>query len=127
MAKTLSICDQGYRATVEEQDDTIVWITHMLRKSETDTGLLLRGTAVNYGSRRQEPVAVEFGDWVQRHPANLARDLERFIADGGRVYASEDDLRRYGVAEGSLVDGVTPVDWAAMVELVADHDFVFHW
>ena len=84
MARTLSICEQGYRATVEEQDDTIIWITHMLRKSEVDTGLLLRGTAVNYASKSQEPVSVSIGDWTQRHPANLARDLEKFIADGGK-------------------------------------------
>ena len=127
MVRTLSICEQGYRATVEEQDDTIIWLTHMLRTSEVNTGLLLRGTAVNYASTRQVPTAVSFGDWIQRHPADLARDLERFIDDRGRVYATAEDLRRYGVAEDQLVDGVDVVDWSGIVRLCVEHDLIFNW
>lgn len=127
MAKTLSICEQGYRATVEEQDDTIIWITHMLRKSEVDTGLLLRGTAVNYASKSQEPVSVSFGDWTQAHPANLARDLESFIADGGKVYASSEDLAKYAVDTSKLVEGVNALDWTGIVGLIGEYDIIMNW
>ena len=127
MAKTLSICEQGYRATVEEQDDTIVWITHMLRKAGAETGLLLRGSAVNYASRDQEAPAVVFGEWRQRHPANLARDLTRFIEDGGKVYASSDDLKRYGLSEAQLIEGVGSVDWDGVVALMGEYDIVMNW
>jgi hypothetical protein len=127
MAKTLSICEQGYRASAEEQDDTIVWITHMLRKSETETSLLLRGSAVNYANASQGAPPLSFGDWTQRHPANLARDLARFIADGGKVFASGEDLSRYGLEDAELVAGVEVVDWGGVVSLMQEHPIIMNW
>ena len=127
MATILSICEQGYRATVEEQDDTVIWLTHMLRRSEMDIGLVLRGSAVNYASTSPEPVGVSFGDWTQAHPANLARDLESFIADGGRVYASSEDLAKYALERSKLVEGVIPLDFDGIVDLIGDHDIIMNW
>ena len=127
MLTTLSICEQAYRATAEEQDDTIIWLTHMLRKAEVDTGLLLRGGAVNYANKAQQAPPLVFGEWEQRHPAHLARDLERFMAEGGRVYVSDEDLARYALAADELIDGVQVVDWKGVVGLIAEHDVVMNW
>ncbi|NIR31512.1 MAG: hypothetical protein GWN84_19810, partial [Gammaproteobacteria bacterium] len=78
MSSLLCICEQGYRASVEEQDDTVVWMAHMLQRCEgTDVSLVLKGSAVNYAFDGQKSVGVEFGDWKQAHPADFPRDLSR--------------------------------------------------
>jgi hypothetical protein len=128
MASMLCICDQGYRASVEEQDDTVIWMAHMLqREDDTTVTLLLRGSAVNYANQAQRSVGVTFGDWSQAHPADFPRDLTRFREDGGLVLALGSDLARYGLTETDLVDGVTTVKDVDVATLIIDHDVVSFW
>ena len=128
MASLLCICDQGYRASVEEQDDTVIWMAHMLQRDEnTQVALLLRGSAVNYASRSQQSVGVTFGDWTQAHPADFPRDLGRFRNDGGRVFVLESDIARYGLESSDLVEGITPVASDKIAGLIAEHDLVSFW
>jgi len=104
MASLLCICDQGYRASVEEQDDTVIWLAHMLQKSDdTNAALLLRGSAVNYANKAQKSVGVTFGSWKQAHPANFPRDLARFREDGGRVFVVEEDWKARGLSAADIV------------------------
>ena len=127
MKSFISIFDLGYRATVEEQDDTIIWMTHMLQKSGVQGALLLRGSAVNYASKHQRSVPVTFGNWTQKHPADLARDLQRFQGEGGRVFALQKDLERRAIDTDELIDGVTTVEGDAVAGLLAEYDLVFNW
>ena len=128
MARFISICDQGYRATVEEQDDTVVWITHMLQRNEgTDASLLLRGSAVNYAVASQSPPPVSFGGWTQKHPADIGRDLGRFMADGGQVYVLAEDVAQRGIRPDELIDGARLIEFEQLAGLLAEHQLVHGW
>jgi sulfur relay (sulfurtransferase) DsrF/TusC family protein len=128
MASLLCIADQGYRASVEEQDDTVVWIAHMLQNNEgTTTALLLRGSAVNYANKAQQSVGVTFGAWKQSHPADFPRDLARFQADGGTLYVLADDLAKRGLSESDLIDGAAIVERSKLGGLVSEYDLVSFW
>lgn len=48
--KALQIVEAAYRATIEELDDTIVWLTHAMNDAGGNLDLLLRADAVNYAA-----------------------------------------------------------------------------
>jgi hypothetical protein len=73
--KSLNIIECAYRATIEEQDDTIVWLTHAMQSAGGDLAVLLRGNAVNYAVRGQNAAGLAFGAWRQTQPPRLAADI----------------------------------------------------
>lgn len=127
MAKTLNIIESAYRATIEEQDDTVVWITHAMKGAGADLTVLLRGNAVNYAVAGQQAPQVSFGAWRQTHPPEIDRDIADLMAKGVAVYVSEEDLAKRGISNAELIPSVKTANREGLLDLVENHDRVWHW
>lgn len=125
--KVLQIIETAYRATLEEQDDTVVWITHAMKGAGGDLDVLLRGNAVNYGLRGQDAAGLAFGEWRQTQPPRLADDIAGLIAKGVDVYYVQDDAVARGISESSLVDNLKPIARSGIAGLFGAYDQVWHW
>ena len=125
--KILQIVESAYRATLEEQDDTVVWFTHAIKGGGAEVAVLLRGPAVSYGVTAQDASGFTVGDRKQTHPPDLARDLASLIAMGVEVYVVEGDLTARGIAAADLIDGMHPISQAAIPALLARHDLIWQW
>src|SRR5262245_44804611 len=107
--KILQIVESAYRATIEEQDDTVVWFTHAVKGGGADVAVLLRGHAVNYCVKGQDASGIAFGERKQTQPPDLAGDLARLIAKGVEVHVVEEDLAAHGLGTPELIDGLKPI------------------
>ena len=125
--KALNIIESAYRATVEEQDDTIVWLTHALNAAGADLAVLLRGNAVNYAARGQDAAGLAFGGWRQTQPPRIADDIASLVAKGVAVYVLSEDLAGRGLEAGDLVSGLERITREGLPDLFAVHDQVWHW
>lgn len=125
--KAINIIETAYRATLEEQDDTIVWLTHAMKGAGADLDVLLRGSAVNYGVKGQDASGLTFGAIPQTQPPRLDEDVAKLVGKGVKVYVVEDDLADRGIEASSLIDGLTPVSRSGIAELIGGYDHVWHW
>ncbi len=125
--KVLSIVASAYRATLEEQDDTVVWLAYTMKGVGADMDVLLRGNAVNYAVRGQDASGLVFGDRRQTRPPRVDEDLGRLISAGVRVFLVEEDLAERGVLRSDLIAGVEPIARAGLPGLLGPYDQVWHW
>lgn len=125
--KTLCIVGTAYRATLEEQDDTVLWMTAALRGAGADVAVLLRASAVNYAVRGQDANGLAFGVRRQTQPPDIAGDLARLIGKGVPVHYLADDLAPRGIDAGRLVAGVTPLRAAELPGFLERFARVWHW
>ena len=125
--KVLQMISCAYRATIEEQDDTILWLTQAMKAAGADLDVLLTGNAVNYALKGQDASGLEIGDWRQSQPPRIDDDLERMIGKGIAVLAVADDLAERGLADASLVNGVRRIPRAELARLMAGYDRVWRW
>lgn len=127
MAKILSIVETAYRATVEEQDDTILWLTHMLKNAGSDISILLRANAVNYAAKGQDASGLRFGDMAMEHPPEIDKDVSRMIEKGIPIFVVEEDVKERGLADDDLIGGIQKLKRTAIPELIDEHEQVWHW
>lgn len=125
--KALNIIETAYRATLEEQDDTVVWITHAMQGAGGDLDVLLRGNAVNYGVQGQDASGLRFGELEQTQPPRLAEDVAKLLPKGVGVYIVEEDIEERGIDRASLIEGLKPVPRRGIADLLANYDQVWHW
>ena len=125
--KVLSVVETAYRATIEEQDDTILWLSHMLKNNGLDLSLLLRANAVNYAVRGQDASGLRVGDVEVAHPPAIDRDLAGLVDAGVPAYYVTEDARERGIDESRFVDGVKGVSRGELPALFESFDQVWHW
>jgi sulfur relay (sulfurtransferase) DsrF/TusC family protein len=125
--KVLSIVTTAYRATLEEQDDTILWLSHALKGAGADLDVLLRGNAVNYAVRGQDASGLAFGDRRQTEPPRLDDDVAKLAAKGVTVFIVDDDLRERGISRDDVVSAVQPIARAEIASLLDRYDQVWSW
>jgi sulfur relay (sulfurtransferase) DsrF/TusC family protein len=125
--KVLQIVETAYRATVEEQDDTILWLTQAMKNAGADLDVLLRANAVNYALIGQDASGLAFGDWRQTQPPKIADDLARMISKGIAIYVVADDLAERGLQAAPCVEGIKPIQRSAMARLINSYERVWSW
>ena len=124
--RILNIIESAYRGTLEEQDDTILWLSRAIRKGGADLSVLLRGSAVNYIVPQQCP-PLGIGESGISHPAQPEDDIRKLADDGVRVYVLEDDLEERGLARAKSNGKVAYVRSGDVAALMEQHDQVWHW
>lgn len=125
--KILQVIESAYRATIEEQDDTVVWIAHAMKGAGADLGVLLCGNAVNYAVRGQDSSGLAFGAWKQANPPQLAHDVGKLIEKGVPVYMLQEDALARGIEPSELIDGVDVIARGDMPALFGRYDQVWRW
>ena len=125
--KALNVIGTAYRGTLEEQDDTIVWITHAMKGAGADLDVLLRASAVNYASKTQEVPPLSFGDRTQKNAPHIAKDVSGLIGKGIAVYVIDEDVAERGIADGDLIEGLTRIKRAEVPKLLDGYDHVWSW
>jgi hypothetical protein len=113
--KILHVVQSAYRGTLEEQDDTILWLVQAL------------AAAVNYLVRGQDASGLVFGAKRQTQPPRIELDLSRMIERGIAIHFVGEDLEERGIALATLLTGARGVSRGAVAGLYSAYHQVWHW
>jgi sulfur relay (sulfurtransferase) DsrF/TusC family protein len=125
--KILQVIESAYRGTLEEQDDTVVWLTHAMKGQGGTLDVLLTGNAVNYTVKGQDASGLRFGERAQTQPPRLADDLAGLMGKGVKVFLVEEDLAARGIEGKQLIDGLQKVSRVSLPSLFGNYDQIWRW
>jgi sulfur relay (sulfurtransferase) DsrF/TusC family protein len=127
--KTLNIVESAYRAVMEEQDDTILWLLAAMQGAGAEHTVVLRGNAVNYAVAGQGAPGLTIGGWQQ---TTLAPRMDNDVIDLIEtrkipVFVIEEDLAARGIDRTELVHGVQLLSSKMLPKRMAEYEIVSHW
>lgn len=126
--KTLNIIESAYRAVMEEQDDTILWLLAAMQGAGAEHTVVLRGNAVNYAVAGQGAPGLTIGGWEQTQAPRMDNDVIDLIQRREiPVFVIEEDLSTRGIERGELVPGVQPLSSKMLPKRMAEYELVSHW
>lgn len=125
--RVLQIIEPAHRATLEEQDDTVLWFTRALRGAGAAADVLLVGSACGYAARGAQCPALAIGDWQQQHPPAIEHEIGKLLESGARVYALREDLAERGLGAQAISPGIAVRSRAELPGLLDEYDRVWKW
>jgi sulfur relay (sulfurtransferase) DsrF/TusC family protein len=126
--KSLNIVESAYRAVMEEQDDTILWLLAAMQGAGGEHTVVLRGNAVNYAIAGQGAPGLTVGEWKQTQAPRMDRDVADLIENRKiPVYVVEEDLIERGIASDELVSGIKLISDKGLPGLFAEYEVISHW
>lgn len=127
MSRTLHILKSAHRATLEEQDDPILWLVQAMGAAGAEAAVLLCETAVGYGVIAQDASGLSFGARSHTHPPRIADDLARMLGNGMPIHYVSEDAAERGLSQDELVPGLIAVDREKVPDLLGSFERVFAW
>src|ERR1700752_2114695 len=126
--KTLNIVESAYRAVMEEQDDSILWLLAAMRGAGADHTVVLRGNAVNYAGAGQGAPGLAIGAWKQTQAPRMDNDVIDLVEKRKiPVFVIEEDLAARGIERDELVPGVQLLSARMLPERMAESQLISHW
>ena len=126
--KTLNIVESAYRAVMEEQDDTILWLLAAMQGAGGTHTVVLRGNAVNYAVAGQGAPGLAIGAWRQTQAPRMDHDLVDLIEKRKiPVFVLAEDLAERGIERGDLVPGVQLLSARMLPKHMAEYEIISHW
>lgn len=124
--KVLNIVETAYRATLEEQDDTVLWLSHALKNAGAELSVLLRGSAVSYLVEQECP-PLPIGSTGVNHPPRPNEELLALKDGGAQLFAVGEDIEERGINREKCIDGVEIIGRSEVASLLEGHDQIWHW
>jgi hypothetical protein len=128
--KTLNIVESAYRAVMEEQDDTILWVLAAMQAAGAEHTVVLRANAVNYAVTGQGAPGMSVGEWTQAEAQvpKMDRDVADLIEKRKMaVYVIEEDVLERGIEKRELMTGIKLLPRSALPGLCEEHAVVSLW
>jgi sulfur transfer complex TusBCD TusB component (DsrH family) len=126
--KTLNIVESAYRAVMEEQDDTVLWVLAAMKGAGAMHTVVLRGNAVNYAVAGQGAPGLTIGRWKQTQAPRMDHDVTDLIENRKiPVFVVEEDLAARGIEKADLLPNVQLCSVKALPRMMAEYEIVSHW
>ena len=126
--KTLNIVESAYRAVMEEQDDTILWLLAAMQGAGAEHTVVLRGNAGNYAVAGQSAPGLTIGAWKQTLAPRMDNDVVDLIEKRKiPVFVIEEDLAVRGIERTELIPGIELLSAKMLPKRMAQYEIVLHW